>query len=734
MMDQESSEGIFDELLRQENEEGLGDPCSPEEDRDILLSPDDQEFLKKHQNYVPPVAEGKEISLSMLNFIRNVTKAYRLCYFQFVSFVDNTPGFDSDILGYCTRKNIDGFFANVISKRTTTAGVNRRFVAAIQRYAIYWEERFGFVVDSDVVKKALSDAKNCAKHLHATSNVHVDAHRFRPTKHTSATQENRMIINAFSCETTSKKGVLPLGINFLISWNCSMQGFTRGDEVRNCRLADLCHEVNYGPNRPDLFAENNNNTLPSGLLSMIQQPYNTKLMSSKARVVGFFRHKDWKRCATSVISFSIMARFAMMTPSELANLFAVQPDGKPNWYDLHLIDWREYDAMADTFRNFFADAEIDYTKLTHTRKIGIIRAHSLGADRENIILLSKHTTQRVDTSYLPELPYQAMLAAAGFDVFRGEEYYIPRSYAAAPVEWIDDIFPFYGTWKHQVNNIMGYDKGAAALNFVNQLLPFMAAIIAQDGIYLTSQFPNHIYSKLLLQQLGHHGYVGWANAQREEVHRREEILHQNRNEDRKYEAVLRTSERTALTMMQMAQDLQIVKSAISTTQTVQPQDTSVSFIRNSFSSTTEIPREATTASIVGPIQESLVEHLPSVPVIPESIHPTIASNMEWWLHRQYYKYLDRNVSLRELGWSKKVQQRFSKRKDIALWVKVVTEATVLNHKDLDWDSDSHLILQVANVLDEERQEEGHTVTQALEKFKAGSFGWIKNRKKRKNDV
>ncbi len=26
-----------------------------------------------------------------------------------------------------------------------------------------------------------------------------------------------------------------------------MQGLTRGDEVRNCRLADLCHEINYGP-------------------------------------------------------------------------------------------------------------------------------------------------------------------------------------------------------------------------------------------------------------------------------------------------------------------------------------------------------------------------------------------------------------------------------------------------------------------------------------------------------
>jgi hypothetical protein len=74
--------------------------------------------------------------------------------------------------------------------------------------------------------------------------------------------------------------------------------------------------------------------------------------------------------------------------------------------------------MATAFKDYFAKAGIDYTKLMHTRKLGIIWAHQMGADRENIILLSKHTTHKVDTSYLPELPYTAMLAFAGFDVFR----------------------------------------------------------------------------------------------------------------------------------------------------------------------------------------------------------------------------------------------------------------------------------------------------------------------------
>jgi hypothetical protein len=38
----------------------------------------------------------------------------------------------------------------------------------------------------------------------------------------------------------------------------------------------------------------------------------------------------------------------------------------------------------------------------------------------------QHTQHKVDPRYLPELPYSAMLAAAGFDVHGREEIYIPK--------------------------------------------------------------------------------------------------------------------------------------------------------------------------------------------------------------------------------------------------------------------------------------------------------------------
>jgi hypothetical protein len=341
------------------------------------------------------------------------------------------------------------FFEAVISKRTTSPAVNRRYVSGLQQYSCFWEERPGFTVDSPRVKLALQNAKIVKQLHHSQSTIHVDAHKHRPTLIHSMDQESIMINAAFHDLTTSRAGNLPIGVNFLIAWNCSMQGFTRGDEVRGCRIPDLCFESSYGPWRLGDISSRGiyDKSTPHGILSMIQQPFCTKLKSSKAHAVGFFRHKDWRRCATSIIAFSIMSRFVNMTSSQLDTFFLYGENGVPYWYNYYLIDWRDYDSMADAFKKFFTAVKVKYTKLTHTCKLGIIRAHQMGADRENIILLSKHTPHKVDTSYLPELPYAAMLASAGFDVFRREEYYIPRSYVDVPTEWINKIFPML--WQRQ---------------------------------------------------------------------------------------------------------------------------------------------------------------------------------------------------------------------------------------------------------------------------------------------
>jgi hypothetical protein len=108
--------------------------------------------------------------------------------------------------------------------------------------------------------------------------------------------------------------------------------------------------------------------------------------------------------------------------------------------------------------------------------------------------------------------------------------------------------------------------------------------------------------------------------------------------------------------------------------------------------------------------------------------------MEYWLEKCYWQYLDRqNMSLAALGWSSRLQHRFCKRKDIALWVKTIAEATLSDEDNtftICWERDGSILLRVASVLDEERGNK--TVRAALDEFKWNSdLSWIKKRSPKK---
>ncbi len=86
----------------------------------------------------------------------------------------------------------------------------------------------------------------------------------------------------------------------------------------------------------------------------------------------------------------------------------------------------------------------------------------------------------------------------------------------------------------------------------------------------------------------------------------------------------------------------------------------------------------------------------------------------------------------KLGWTQDLQQRYSRRKNVAMWVKLT--AQLVMEVDMDWEQDSHTLLEVARVMDEERGQQ--TVVQALEQFLNESpYSWRKKRvRKRKNDL
>ena len=117
MDDQEDSlNELFDEVLQYEALHDMEDNTAPEEAEDIELTQEEYQLIESMGNKLPPLMEGKVITSSMINFATCVTKAYRICYAQFVQYVDDTNDLSPDEVGYCTRSNINHFFQHVISK------------------------------------------------------------------------------------------------------------------------------------------------------------------------------------------------------------------------------------------------------------------------------------------------------------------------------------------------------------------------------------------------------------------------------------------------------------------------------------------------------------------------------------------------------------------------------------------------------------------------------------------
>ena len=106
---------IFNEIEEYEATHNMLDFTAPDEPEDIEFSPLEYAELEHLGNKLPPLMPGCTMTTSMLNFAVGVTKAYRLCYAQFVHFIDNAITLCPDEIGYITRENVDTFFAQVIS-------------------------------------------------------------------------------------------------------------------------------------------------------------------------------------------------------------------------------------------------------------------------------------------------------------------------------------------------------------------------------------------------------------------------------------------------------------------------------------------------------------------------------------------------------------------------------------------------------------------------------------------
>lgn len=101
-------------------------------------------------------------------------------YKQLYKFVQETEGFNPDDKGFCTRVNIDGFFNNVISKKVTSYAYNKSFLHSFEKFAINFELRHDFKVESSITDRSLEMSTLRRKKAASVIHEFIDAHENSP--------------------------------------------------------------------------------------------------------------------------------------------------------------------------------------------------------------------------------------------------------------------------------------------------------------------------------------------------------------------------------------------------------------------------------------------------------------------------------------------------------------------------------------------------------------------------
>lgn len=459
------------------------------------------------------IQTANNANLRVVKKQKKADTTYERNWKKFTTFIDkerengNVPPGDK----YLTRENVDLYFSETICDYIVTPDTARRVVSALQWHANFREYGKGvFDVDSPAVKQALEAQKvnygaTLAKKIR-------DPHEKLPTD--VMTDEEYM--RAFDAILKRNEWE-----DLLLAWAICDQTYLRYGSYRVLTFDDICLDLAHGPK---------NDTGPGNkaMLSLILRPGGLHKDRFKyTKVVGNWRHREYIRCSTGALAMSLMTRFRN-DPNLVGIDFYADANGYAKWWDVPLrTNWNDTNKAAEAaFKSVYSETGIEWSKCLHLRKGGMDKAGTEGVGEEAVSTMSKHNVGKI-RRYMPELHKEVMKVMAGFET--DEEYYVPRILLEMPwngMEMTSAVFPHYMQWVEQQMSPFG-DKTKACENFLYKLLPFLAIVALQDGIYWIRDYPNNSAS-MILRNNTFPNYERWAANARQAVTMQQAQLQESR--------------------------------------------------------------------------------------------------------------------------------------------------------------------------------------------------------------
>lgn len=444
---------------------------------------------------------------------------------------------------YLTRDNVDLYFTDVQKDRLVTVNTGRRVVSALQFFADtdeYAGDAVGFRVESNVVLQMLMEQRQ-SKTQHELE-TGKDYHIKLTVKNMTYIEKSQIVRYVLKTDKS-------FWSDFMTAWNACNAMFCRVDTIKKMRLNDIFVDKGHSVNS---VKQDVDNRFDDKMIGLILRPHVHKERSSVTHVIGAYRHRDPYMCFTGCLAMNLFVLLnTELTTEEKFNFYDTQANidnniltekercknrnyVEPDWSKISLIrGWNNQKAAYESYSQVLKSNNVEWEKVTHLRKSGIESASAAGLDAQSIGTMSKHHTERskMNSCYFTELLPSVLLWASGFDKDDIHSYNNPRTRLAIPDECNnsieDTIFPRLRVWRLELESKLTDerladeksrcgDNRACARSFLYEVLPLLALVIFQDGIYWIKDFPNSPPSRLLLSTMFPR-YANWASDARRQI-------------------------------------------------------------------------------------------------------------------------------------------------------------------------------------------------------------------------
>ena len=439
---------------------------------------------------------------------------------------------------YLTRRNVDYFFQEFVSQMNVDPKVAARIRPSLQFYADRFEHVLvPFEVDSVDVRGGLSS--QVVTYIQKQIGRKVDPHANLPCTMLTPEEHHRALHTMLTNQSSQWQSLCS-------SWNIGTNSFMHCDTFVKLRLPSMYLNTSHGPKLPNgkkepiiTFILNSGDMKGGGggprggksksAIDKAKEKASKKKtgknnddneeegygVSKKKRMTGLWRHKEWLRCGVGMLAMSL---FTLLYHEGKLNFYDEDRKKIPSWWKRKIwSQWKDTKVAGTVYKRLLNHCNINWGKVVHMRTTGIEYASSQGElDGGAVGTMSKHQSSKLEKVYMTELFAPVLRVMSGFE--KDENYYVPRILLKLP--WSESdlcayIFPKLHVWLIQYKAPNG-DHSLAAENFLTKLLPYLAKVVVQDGIYWIKHYLKYEASKLLLNVMPPE-YERWAANARKEI-------------------------------------------------------------------------------------------------------------------------------------------------------------------------------------------------------------------------